>query len=86
MKEFILNNMEFIIGFVSALITYILGKLAKKSSVVQDKKIPIQNILIMVVSALIYYACTGDFSMVVASGSPIATLYYDLINNLKKGE
>lgn len=85
MKEFLLNNMEFIIGFVSALMTYILGKLAKKSKVVQDNKIPLQNVLVMAVSSLFYFAITGDFSMVVASGSPIATLFYDTINNLKKG-
>ena len=31
----------------------------------------------MIVATLIYYWATGDWSMIVASGSPIATLLYD---------
>ena len=86
MKEFILTNMEFIIGLVTAIVTYILGKLAKKSKKIKTNSIPIQNILIAIISSLIYYAVTNDFSMVVASGSPVATLLYDLMHSIKKEE
>ena len=86
MKELILSNMEFIISFVTICVTWICGKFAKKSSLIEDKRIPIQNITIGIIMTLIYYAATGDLSMVVASGSPIATLLYDLIHNLRKDE
>lgn len=84
MKELLLNNMEFIISFVTIIITWIFGKLAKKSKFIKDERIPIQNLTIGIIVTLIYYAITKDVSMIVASGSPIATLLYDIIHNLKK--
>lgn len=84
MKEFILTNMEFIIGLVTAIVTFVLGKLAKKSKKIKTNSIPLQNILIAIISSLIYYAVTKDFSMIVASGSPVATLLYDAFHEVKK--
>lgn len=84
MKELLLNNMEFIISFVTIIVTWVLGKLAKKSPIINSKRIPLQNILIGFIVTLIYYVITKDFSMVVASGSPIATLLYDLVHNFNK--
>lgn len=84
MKELLLNNMEFVISFVTIIVTWILGKLAKKSKLVQNERIPIQNLTIGICVTLIYYAITKDWSMVVASGSPVATLLYDIVHNLRK--
>ena len=84
MKEFVLENMEFIIGLISAITTYIFGKLAKKSKKIKTNSIPLQNILIALISTIIYYAVTKDFSMVVASGSPVATLLYDAFHQGEK--
>lgn len=86
MKEFILENIETIFTLTTMLVTYVFGLLAKKSKLIKDEKIPLQNITIAIVMSLIYYAVTGDFSMIVASGSPITTLLYDTIHNLKKEE
>lgn len=86
MKELIIDNMETIIGIVTAMVTLILGKLSKKSKKIKTYNIPIQNITIAIISALIYYSATGDFSMVVASGSPVATLLYDAVHSAKKGK
>lgn len=84
MKELILNNPEFVVSFISAFFTWFFGYLAKKSKLVRNNRIPIQNILICFCTILLYYGITGNISMIVASGSPIATLLYDLIHNLKK--
>ena len=84
MKELLLNNIELIFTLVTMLVTYVCGKLAKKSKVIKNKVIPIQNLVIAIIMTLIYYLLTGDTSMAVASGSPIMTLIYDAIHNLKK--
>ena len=84
MKELIMNNMEFIIQAVTIVVTWFFGKLAKKSTLIQNERIPIQNLTIGIIATLIYYAVTGNWSMVVMSGSPIATLLYDIQHNLKK--
>lgn len=84
MKELLINNMEFIISFVTIIVTWILGKLAKKSKFIKNERIPIQNLLVGIIVTLLYYLVTKDVSMIVASGSPIATLLYDILHNLKK--
>lgn len=84
MKELIINNMEFIIMLVTIGLTWLLGKLSKKNEKLSNKIIPYQNIIIMIVATLIYYWATGNWSMVIASGSPIATLLYDMIHTTKK--
>ena len=86
MKDFIFNNMEMIISTISFLVTYFFGLLAKKKKYIKSRLIPIQNILIMIVSIFIYYYSTNDFSLVVASGSPVATLIYDTFHLLLKEE
>ena len=86
MKELILNNMEFVIAFITAVVTWVLGVISKKSPKIKNKLLPIQNIIIMLIASGIYWYVTGSFSMVIASGSPVATLIYDTIHNLKKGE
>ena len=86
MKELIIENMELIITLLSMLTTWILGMISKKSTKISNKLIPYQNIVIAIISSLIYYWATGSFSMVVATGSPVATLIYDAIHQLKKEE
>lgn len=84
MKEFIVENMEFIISLVSMLITWTIGKVTKRYTNLSNKLIPLQNTIIMVVCVLIYFFATGDISLVIASGSPVATLIYDVWHNTKK--
>lgn len=84
MKIFLIENLETIFTIVTMIITYVFGRLAKKSQLINTNRIPIQNITIAIVMSLIYYLLTGDFSMVVASGSPIMTLLYDTFHNFNK--
>ena len=83
MKEFIVQNSEVIFTFVTMIVTYVLGKISKKSNKIKNKLIPLQNIIVAFIMTIIYYIATGDFSMVVVSGSPIMTLIYDTVHSLK---
>ena len=86
MKELIINNMETIIMIITMGLTWLLGKLSKKNEKLSNKIIPYQNIIIMVIATIIYYLATGNWSMVIASGSPIATLLYDTYHITVKKE
>ena len=83
MKEYIINNMDVIISLTTMIVTWILGYLAKKSSFFSNNLIPLQNIFIMILVVTIYYFATGDFSLVVASSSPVATIIYDTVHCIK---
>lgn len=83
MKEFIIDNMELIISFVSMIITWLMGKVIKHHTSISNKLIPLQNTIIMIVCVVIYYLATGDISTVIAAGSPVATLIYDVLHNIK---
>ena len=84
MKEFIIENMEIIISFVSMIITWLLGKVVKHHTNLSNKLIPLQNVLIMIICVAIYYFATGDISTVIAAGSPVATLIYDILHNIRE--
>lgn len=86
MKEFIIVNIETEITICTMVITWLCGILAKKSKHILNNRIPIQNILIAMLMTLIYWWATGNLSLAVASGSPIATLIYDAIHSIKKEE
>lgn len=86
MKDLIIENMELIITFITMGITWLLGIISKKSNKISNKIIPLQNIIIMILACSIYYWATGEISVVLASGSPVATLIYDVIHNMMKEE
>ena len=75
--------MAMIISIITMIITWILGYIAKKSKFFSNNMIPLQNIIIMIISIIIYWIATGDFSMVIASSSPVATIIYDTIHCIK---
>ena len=86
MKEFIIQNIEVIITFVTMIVTWLFGRITKKSDKIPNNLIPIQNAVIMIISVIIYYYATGDFSSVVATGSPVATLIYDVVHTYNKSK
>ena len=83
MKTFIIDNIDIIISLVTMITTWVMGYFAKKNSFFSNNYIPIQNILIMVIVVTIYWIATGDFSLVIASSSPVATIIYDTIHCIK---
>lgn len=73
-----------IISIVTIVVTYILGILAKKSTFIDDKLIPIQNIIIGLIIAIVEWIITNDFSTAIALSGLIAGGTYDIFHNLEK--
>lgn len=73
-----------ILTIVTIIATWIFGVLSKKSSFINNNLIPIQNIAIGVVVAIIEWIITKDFSMAIALSGLIAGGTYDVFHNLEK--
>ena len=61
---------------VTAIVTFILGIIVKKMPNINNKLIPIQNLIIDLI--------TKDFSMVLAGVGLFTGGTYDIVNNLQK--
>ena len=75
---------ETILSLVTIIVTLVLGVLAKKSTFINNKMIPIQNIAIGLIFALIEWIITKDFKLAIASSGLIAGGMYDIAHNLEK--
>ena len=73
-----------IITMVTIIVTWILGIVSKKSKFINNNLIPIQNILIGVVVAIIEWIITKDFKVAIALSGILAGGTYDIIHNLDK--
>lgn len=76
-------NLEIILSIVVMIVTFILGLVAKKVTWISNNLIPLQNLIIGVITSLIYYFITKDFSIAVANAGIMAGGAYDLVKNLK---
>ncbi len=73
-----------IMTLVTILVTYICGLIAKKHPKFNNKLIPIQNILVGLIVALIEWIVTKDFKVAIALSGIIAGGTYDIFHNLEK--
>ena len=71
-----------IFAIVTMVITFILGIVAKKSSKINNNLIPIQNVLIGIITSVIYYLITKDISLVLTGVGLFTGGTYDLFKNL----
>ena len=76
--------LEAIIMLVTMVVTFFCGLIAKKVSWFNTNLIPIQNILIGVIVAVIEWIITKDFSTAIAISGLIAGGIYDIGHNLQK--
>lgn len=77
-------ELETIITLVTIVITWLCGILAKKSTWISNNLIPIQNIAIGLIVAVIEWIVTKDFKLAIALSGLIAGGSYDVIHNIKK--
>lgn len=70
-----------IIEIVTIVVTLILGLLTKKYTNLSSKKIPIQNLLIGIIVAIVEFIITKDFSTAIAVSGLTGGGVYDLIKN-----
>ena len=73
-----------ILTIVTIVITWLLGIVAKKSKFIKNNLIPIQNLVIGLVIAIIEWIITKDFKVAIALSGLIAGGTYDIIHNLEK--
>lgn len=77
-------NIETIMQLVTVLVTLILGVISKKSKFINNNLIPVQNIVIGLVMALIQWIMTNDISLAIALSGLCAGGTYDFIKNLNQ--
>lgn len=71
-----------IIEIVTVVVTLILGIISKKSNFINSKKIPIQNLIIGIISFVIDYIITKDFNASIMFSGLLAGGTYDLLKNI----
>lgn len=73
-----------ILTIVTAIVTIIMGFVSKKSKYISNNMIPIQNLAIGLIVAIIEYIITKDFSTAIALSGLMAGGVYDIAHNLAK--
>ena len=73
-----------LISLVTILVTWLLGYISKRSTWVNNRIIPIQNILIGLIVACIEWAITKDFKVAIALSGILAGGTYDIFHNIEK--
>lgn len=73
-----------LITLVTIIVTWVLGIISKEYTALNNKLIPIQNILVGVIVAIIEWVITKDFSTAIALSGLIAGGSYDIFHNLEK--
>lgn len=75
---------EIIIQFVTVIVTWFFGIIAKKNPKYSNQLIPVQNVIIGLIVAVIEYIITKNFSTAIAISGLIAGGTYDIAHNLNK--
>jgi len=73
-----------ILALVTFFVTFILGFFSKKSTFIRNELIPIQNILIGLIVAIVEWIITKDFETAIAVSGIVAGGTYDIFHNLEK--
>lgn len=77
-------DLENIIVLVTIVVTWLLGIVSKKCTFISNNLIPVQNLLIGLIVAIIEYIITKDFNIAIAASGLLAGGIYDIKNNSKK--
>ena len=77
-------TLEYLISLITIVVTLVLGIVSKKSTKIKNNLIPIQNLLIGVIVAIVEWILTKDFNTAIALSGLIAGGTYDIVHNLQK--
>ena len=75
---------ETIITLSTVIVTYICGIIAKKIKWFDNHLIPIQNLFIGFVVAIVEFILTKDFNIAISVSGLIAGGTYDIVHNFEK--
>ena len=73
-----------IVALVTFIVTYVCGLIVKKIPQISNKLIPLQNLAIGIIVAVIEWIITEDFSTAIMLSGLMAGGAYDIAHNLKK--
>ena len=73
-----------IITLVTFIVTLILGFASKKSKFISNNLIPVQNLLIGLIVAVVEWIITKDFNTAIALSGIMAGGAYDIVHNIQK--
>ncbi len=73
-----------IVALVTFFVTLILGYFSKKSTFIKNELIPIQNILVGLIVAIIEWIITKNFESAILVSGILAGGTYDIFHNLEK--
>ena len=73
-----------LISLVTIIVTWVLGMISKKYTKLNNKLIPIQNIVVGLIVASIEWIVTKVFKLAIALSGIIAGGTYDIFHNLEK--
>lgn len=73
-----------ILSIITFVVTLLCGILTKKCPKISNKIIPIQNVLIGLIFAIVEWIITKNFSIAVAVSGILAGGTYDILHNLEK--
>ena len=77
-------ELNMIVYLVTMVVTWILGYIAKRHTSLNNKLIPIQNIIIGIIVMLIEWAITKDLNVAIVTSGIMAGGAYDIVHNLNK--
>ena len=77
-------NIEYIISLITIIVEISLGFVSKKNPKISNKLIPVQNLLIGVIVAIVEFIITKNFKTAIAVSGLIAGGTYDIVHNLRK--
>lgn len=77
-------DLEVLITLVTAIVTFVCGIIAKKNEKFSNHLIPIQNIIIGLIVAVVEWILTKDFSTAIMLSGLLAGGSYDVVHNLEK--
>ena len=73
-----------LIMIITIIVTWVLGKVSKKCKFINNNLIPIQNVIIGVVVAIVEWIITGDFNSAITISGLLAGGTYDIFHNTQK--
>ena len=77
-------SIEYIVALITIIVEIILGFISKKNPKISNKLIPIQNLLVGIIVAVVEFVIKKDFNTAIAVSGLIAGGTYDIVHNLKK--
>lgn len=77
-------GLEELVSLITIVVTLILGEISKKIPKIKNNLIPIQNLLVGTIVAIVEWIITKDFNSAIALSGLIAGGTYDIIHNLEK--